>query len=203
MADRSDFVAVPAPDGPIPVAGPWITESEVEAVADAARTAWYAEAGTVVAEFEARFAEHVGRAHAIALPSCTSALHLSLAALGIGPGDEVIVPDATWIATAAPVDYVGARVRFVDCDPVDWCVSLEAVERAIGDDTRAVIAVDLYGGMPPMDGLVELCRSRGVALVEDAAEAIGSSYQRRPAGAGARAGQARPICCRSFSQGAW
>jgi perosamine synthetase len=182
VAEPEGAIVGPSPDAPLPVAGPWITEVEVAAVADAARTAWYGDAGTVIAQFEARFAEYVGRAHAISLPSCTSALHLSLAALGVGDGDEVIVPDATWIASAAPVDYVGADIRLVDSDPDDWCLSVDAVERAITDRTRAVIAVDLYGGMPRMDALTELCDARGVALVEDAAEAIGSRYGGRLAG---------------------
>ncbi len=177
-----DAVVGHDPAGPLPVAGPWITEAEVAAVADAARTAWYSDAGTVVAEFEDRFAAYVGRSHAISLPSCTSALHLSLAALGVGPGDEVVVPDATWIASAAPVDYVGAEIALVDVDPDDWCVSVPAVERALTDRTRAVIAVDLYGSMPRMDALTELCGARGIALIEDAAEAIGSSFGGRPAG---------------------
>lgn len=183
MAEPLDAVVGPPADGPIPVAGPWITEAEIAAVAEATRTAWYSGAGTVIADFEASFARYVGRAHAISMPSCTAALHVSLAALGIGPGDEVILPDATWIASAAPVDYVAAQLRLVDVDPVDWCISLDAVDRAIGPETRAVIAVDLYGGMPRMDDLADLCSARGVALVEDAAEAIGSTYRGRPAGA--------------------
>jgi perosamine synthetase len=183
MDELRDAVALPSPDAPIPVAGPWITEAEIDAVSEAARSAWYADAGGITQEFEARFAAYVGRAHAIALPSCTSGLHLSLAALGVGPGDEVIVPDATWIATSAPVDYVGAQARFVDVDAASWCISVEALERAITERTRAVIAVDLYGGMPPMEELVALCDARGIALVEDAAEAVGSSHRGTPAGA--------------------
>ena len=86
----------------IPIAGPWITAKEVSYVADAAANAWYADANVFHQRFEEAFANYVGRAHAIALPSCTSAIHLALAAIGIGPGDEVIVPELTWIASAAP-----------------------------------------------------------------------------------------------------
>jgi perosamine synthetase len=135
-----------------------------------------------VARFEAAFAAEVGRAHAIALPSCTSALHLSLLALGVGPGDEVIIPDSTWIASAAPVSYVGATPVFADVDPATWCLTPEAVEAAVTPRTRAVIAVDLYGGMPAMDRLAAVCDRHGLALVEDAAEAIGSSFRGTPAG---------------------
>jgi perosamine synthetase len=166
----------------IPVAGPWITEHEVEAVAAATRTAWYEHAGDEQRAFESAFAAYVGREHAIALPSCTAGLHLSLLALGVGPGDEVIVSDATWIASAAPISYVGATPCFVDADPETWCIDPEAVAAAITDRTRAVIAVDLYGSMPDMTRLEAVCAAQGVSLVEDAAEALGSTF------AGARAG---------------
>jgi perosamine synthetase len=175
-------VSVPPTGRRIAVAGPSISEHEVDLVADAVRSAWYEDANTVVDGFERSFATHVGRRHAIALPSCTSALHLILAALGIGPGDEVVVPDATWIATAAPIAYVGATPVFADVDPVTWCIDAHSVERVLSARTRAVIAVDLYGGMPDYEALTRLCADRGVTLIEDAAEAIGSSWQERPAG---------------------
>src|SRR5207248_5151795 len=92
----------------IPVSGPWITQKEIDYVADAAANAWYADANVYHARFERAFADYLGVRFAMALPSCTSALHLSLLALGVGAGDEVIVPDATWIASVAPVCYVGA-----------------------------------------------------------------------------------------------
>ena len=84
----------------IPIAGPWITQKEIDYVADAAANAWYGNAGTYQARFESAFADYLGVGHALALPSCTSAIHLALAALGVGPGDEVVVPDITWIASA-------------------------------------------------------------------------------------------------------
>jgi len=166
----------------IPVAGPWITDAEVARVAEATRCAWYEDANGPTADFEEAFARKVGRAFAVSLPSCTSALHLVLAALGVGEDDEVIVPDATWIATAAPISYVGAQPVFVDVDPTTWCLAPDAVRRAIGPRTRAVIAVDLYGGMPEFDALQDLCSHAGVALIEDAAEAIGSMFHGEPAG---------------------
>jgi perosamine synthetase len=166
----------------IPVAGPWVTEKEISYVADAAANAWYENAGAYNRRFETAFADYVGRAHAISLPSCTSALHLTLAGLGVGPGDEVVVPDATWIATAAPISYVGATPTFADVDPVSWCISAEGIERCLTSRTRAVIAVDLYGGMPDFAAIRALLESRGVALIEDAAEAIGSEYKGAKAG---------------------
>lgn len=167
---------------PIPVAGPWITEHEVEAVAEATRAGWYEHANDAVAAFEAAFAAHTGRRHAVALPSCTSGIHLVLAALGVGPGDEVIVPDLTWIATAAPISYVGATPVFADVDPLTWCLDPVSVEPRMSSRTRAVVAVDLYGGMPDYGTLDALCHSRGVPLIEDAAEAIGSRLHDVPAG---------------------
>ena len=101
----------------IPVSGPWITQKEVDYVTDAVSRAWYSNANLYNDRFEKAFADYLGVRHAITLPSCTSALHLSLVALGIGPGDEVIVPEITWIATAAPITYVGATPIFADIDP--------------------------------------------------------------------------------------
>src|SRR5439155_20524661 len=100
----------------IPVSGPWITDKEVAYVSDAAANAWYENANSYNSRFEAAFAAYVGRRYAIAMPSCTSAIHTTLAALGIGPGQEVIVPDCTWIATSAPISYVGATPIFADVD---------------------------------------------------------------------------------------
>jgi perosamine synthetase len=168
--------------GRIPVAGPWVTRAEIDAVADAAAAGWYDGAGAYTRRFEEAFAVHLGVRYAVALPHCTAAIHLSLAALGIGPGDEVVVPECTWIATAAPIHYVGATPVFADIDPVSWCLSAEAFEACITSHTKAVIPVDLYGGMPDMNAIQAIARRHGVAVIEDAAEAIGSAYQSRPAG---------------------
>ncbi len=176
---------VSALDGAIrhlPVAGPSITDHEIDLVTEAVRTAWYEHANDITERFEQSFAERVQRRFAVSLPSCTAALHLSLAALKIGPGDEVIVPDATWIASSAPITYVGATPIFADVDPITWCLDVASVESLITDRTRAVIAVDLYGGMADLPALEQLCQARGIALIEDAAEAIGSSFGGKPAG---------------------
>jgi len=166
----------------LPVAGPWITELEVEYVTDAARNAWYDRAGEYPHRFEVAFAKHSGRRFAISLPSCTAGIHLILAALGIGPDDEVIVPDATWIASAAPITYVGATPVFADVDPQTWCLDVERSRHLVSSRAKAIIAVDLYGGTPELLDLERLARDHGLALIEDAAEAIGSVSQGRPAG---------------------
>ena len=132
--------------------------------------------------FEGAFAAFAGRRHAISLPSCTSGLHLALLALGVGPGDEVIVPDVTWIATSAPVSYVGAMPVFADFDPASWCITAESVAAVVTPKTKAVIVVDLYGNMPDLDPILDLCRARNIAVIEDAAEAAGATYKGRPAG---------------------
>src|SRR5436190_3652294 len=153
----------------IPVAGPSITQKEIDYVTDAVTNAWYANANVYHERFEYTFAAYVGRRHAIALPSCTSALHLALAALNIGPGDEVVLPDATWIASSAPVTYVGATTVFADIDEQTWCLSPASFAAVITDRTRAVIAVDLYGNMPDMDAIIEIAGSRNIAVIEDSA----------------------------------
>ena len=169
------------------VAGPSITNREVELTAEAARTAWYGNHYTYNSRFEKLVADYVGVAHAVSLPHCTAALHLSLCALGIGTGDEVIVPDVTWIASVAPVTYVGATPVLVDIDPLTWCIDAEAVERAVGPRTRAVIGVNLYGSMCDWDRLQRIADLHGLALIEDAAESLGSRIGRRRSGSFGRA----------------
>jgi perosamine synthetase len=166
----------------IPVAGPWITQTEIDAVTDAAATGWYEGAGAYTRRFEEAFAAHLGVQYAVSVPHCTAAIHLSLVALGVGPGAEVILPECTWIASAAPVSYVGATPIFADIDPVSWCLSAESFERCITPRTKAVIPVDLYGGMPDMDAIRDVAQRHGIAVIEDAAEAVGSVYKGRPAG---------------------
>lgn len=172
----------------IPVAGPWVTDKEVAYVADAAANAWYENANSFNNRFEALFAEYCGTEFAISLPHCTAALHLSLLALGVGPGDEVILPDATWIASAAPVSQVGATPVFVDVDPVTWCMDADALAAAITPRTKAIIPVDLYGSMPDMAALLAVAERHGIPVIEDAAEALGSEYDGRKAGSFGRTG---------------
>ncbi|HLP80919.1 MAG TPA: DegT/DnrJ/EryC1/StrS family aminotransferase [Nitrosomonas sp.] len=166
----------------IPVAGPWITQKEIDYVTDAVTNAWYGNANMYHERFEKAFAAYVGTKYAMALPTCTSALHLSLLALGVSEGDEVIVPDATWIASSAPISYVGATPVFADIDPQTWCLSAESFEACITPRTRAVIPVDLYGGVPDMDAIRAIARRHGIAIIEDAAEALGAQYKGKRAG---------------------
>ncbi|MBU2489917.1 MAG: DegT/DnrJ/EryC1/StrS family aminotransferase [Proteobacteria bacterium] len=166
----------------IPVAGPWITQKEVDYVADAAANAWFSRAGEWYDRFEKAFAAYLGVPHAVSVTHCTAAIHLSLAAKGIGPGDEVILPDATWIASVAPVTYVGATPVFADVDPETWCLSAESLAACITDRTRAVIPVGLYGSMPDYDAIRAVTDAHGLFVLEDAAEALGSEYKGKKAG---------------------
>ncbi len=175
--------AVTRPERELPVAGPSITEREIEYVREAVATAWYGNANVFHERFEAAFATYVGREHAIALPSCTSALHLTLLSLGVGPGDEVVLPDVTWVASAAPVNYVGATTVFADVDAETWCLDVARIDEVLTPRTKAVIAVDLYGGMPDLPALEAVLQQRGVALIEDSAEAVGSAIGETRAGA--------------------
>lgn len=166
----------------IPVSGPWITQKEIDYVTDAVSNAWYGNANHYHIRFERAFAEYVGTRHAVALPSCTAAIHLSLLALGVGPGDEVIVPDITWIASAAPITYVGATPVFADIDPQTWCLSPESFAEHITPRTKAVIPVDLYGHVMDADAIRKVADRHGIAVIEDAAEAVGAEYKGRRAG---------------------
>ena len=149
----------------IPVAGPWITPKESGYVADAVTRCRYADANLYHERFERAFAEDVGVRYAVALPSCTAAIHLALAALGIGGGDEVVVPDITWIGSSAPVSYLGARPLFADIDRETWCIAAASVAECITERTRALISVDLYGGVPDYDALRAVAEPRGIAIV--------------------------------------
>lgn len=162
----------------IQMAGPWITEHEERIVLDAVRNGWYGkDAYYYVETFEKEFARYHDRKYALMTPNCTTALHLLLAGLGIKEGDEVIAPECTWVGSTACITYQRADTVLADIDPVHWCLTPESIERAITPRTKAVIVVDLYGNMPDWDAILELCERRGIIPIEDAAEAVGSSYK--------------------------
>jgi perosamine synthetase len=172
----------------IPIAGPWVTELEVRYVSEAARDGWYERAGYYVQQLEQRFAAYLGVKHAVAVPHCTAAIHLALAGLGVSKGDEVIVPELTWIASAAPTHYVGAVPVFADVDPHTWCISVESIRACLSPRTKAIIPVDLYGLLPDMKALRALADEHGLFVIEDAAQAVGSKLDGRLAGTFGHAG---------------
>jgi len=155
-----------------------MTSLEEEFVLDAMRNGWFGkQAYYYVEKFEADFAAWHGRKYALMTPNCTTALHLLHAGLGIGEGDEVIVPECTWVGSVAGVSYQRATTVFADIDPVHWCLTPESIERAITPRTKAVIVVDLFGNMPDWDGILDVARKNNLLVIEDAAEALGSAYK--------------------------
>src|SRR5215472_9320210 len=168
----------------IPVMRPWLGQEEAEAAAQAVASGWIAQ-GPRVREFEEAFAAAIGTPHAVAVSSCTTALHLALIAAGVGPGDEVIVPSLSFIATANAVRYVGAQPVFADVDLATQNLIPETVEPHLTGRTRAVILVDQAGVPADLDAIRALCDPLGVIVIEDAACAAGSTYRARPVGAGA------------------
>jgi perosamine synthetase len=156
---------------------PSITDLETRYAADAAANGWGDKCYDYIYRFEKQFREHIGTRFAIATSSCTGALHLGLAALGIGPGDEVILADTNWIATVAPVVHLGAKPIFVDVDAHSWCVAPVLVQRAITPNTKAIIATHLYGNLADMDALLAIGEAQGIPVIEDSAEAIGSVWK--------------------------
>jgi perosamine synthetase len=161
---------------------PSITELEVCYATDAAANGWGDRCYEYISRFEELFKEHLGIKHAIATSSCTGAMHMGLAALGVGPGDEVILADTNWIATAAPIVHLGAKPVFVDILPDSWCIDPELAEKAITPRTKAIIATHIYGNLCEMDQLLAIGEKHSLPVIEDAAEAIGSIYHGKRAG---------------------
>jgi dTDP-4-amino-4,6-dideoxygalactose transaminase len=168
----------------IPVMIPWLGEEEAAAAAAAVASGWVAQ-GPRVAEFEAAFAAAIGSDHGVAVSSCTAGLHLALVAAGLGPGDEVIVPSLSFIATANAARYVGAQPVFADVDLTTQNLTPQTVEPHLTARTRAVVLVDQAGVPADLDAMTALCAPLGIAVIEDAACAAGSTYRGRPVGAGA------------------
>ena len=161
---------------------PSITDLEIRYATDAAANGWGDQCYAYINRFEELFKQHLGVHYAIATSSCTGALHMGMAALGIGPGDEVIMADTNWIATASPIVHLGAKPIFVDILPDSWCIDPEKAEGAITPRTKAIVAVHLYGNLCDMDRLLAIGEKYGIPVIEDAAEAIGSVWHGKRAG---------------------
>lgn len=165
----------------IPIARPFLGREEEEAAVRAIRSGWVSQ-GPKVKEFEDRFAEYVGARYAVATTSCTTALHAALAVSGIGPGDEVIVPSLSFIATANAVAHAGATQVFADIDPATCNITSDTIKNRITKRTRAVMPVHQMGLPVDLDPVIALCKEKGLLLIEDAACAIGSEYKGRKIG---------------------
>jgi perosamine synthetase len=160
----------------IPVARPFVGKEEEEAVLQVLRSGWLSQ-GQRVAEFERHFAKYVGARHAVAVSSCTTALHLAFVAAGIGVGDEVLCPSLSFIATANSIRYVGATPIFIDVEPATYNMDPSRLEEAITPRTRAILAVHQIGLPAALHEILEIARRRNLVVIEDAACAIGSAYQ--------------------------
>ena len=172
----------------IPYTKPSITKLEVQYATDAAANGWGEHCYDYIVRFEEAFKAHLGVKYAIATSSCTGALHMGMHALGISAGDEVIMADTNWIATAAPIVHQGATPVFVDILPDSWCLDPEQVEAAITPNTKAIVAVHLYGNLCDMAALLAIGERHGIPVIEDAAEAVGSVYYGKRAGSMGRFG---------------
>ena len=166
----------------IPVARPDLDGNEEAYVVDAIRTSWISSTGPYIERFEKDFASKCGSQTAISVSNGTVALHLALLTLDVGPGDEVIVPSLSYIATANAVRYVGAEPVFVDVDPLTWCIDPQKIEDAITRRTKGIIPVHLYGHPADMDVINRIAGIHGLWVVEDAAEAPMATYKGRPTG---------------------
>lgn len=171
----------------IPISKPYFGEEERLAIQEPLETGWVVQ-GPKVAEFENLFAAYTGASHAMATTSCTTALHLALIALGVGPGDEVIVPAFTWVATANVVEMQGARPIFVDIELDTFNIDVDKIEKAITPRTKVIMPVSLFGISAPMKPIMEIARKHGLKVVEDDACGTGAWYHDAHAGTLADAG---------------
>ena len=175
----------------IPIAKPYLTEEDAQAAYDTIMTGWITQ-GPKVQEFEEKFAAYTGAKYAVAVSNCTTALHLSMIVAGIGPGDEVICPSMSYIATANSIVYVGAIPVFAEVDPVDYNLDIRDVEKKITNKTKAILLVHQIGMPADIDEFEELCNKYDLKLIEDAACAAGSAYK------GKKIGSHSELVCFSF-----
>ena len=168
----------------VPITKPSLGEEEARAPFDSIKSGWVTQ-GPKVAEFEKAVAAYVGAKHGVATTSCTTGLHLALATAGIGPGDEVIVPSFTFIASANAILYTGAAVVFAEIDPRTYNIDPNDIEQRITKRTKAIMPVDQIGMPCDMDAINAIAKKHDVDVVEDAAPAIGSEYKRRRTGSNA------------------
>ncbi len=166
----------------IHITRPSISNLEISYVNDAIANGWGEKCYDYIRRFESSFAGYTGAQHALATSSCTGAIHLALLALGVKPGDEVIIPDITWIASVEPVLYIGAKPVFVDVLKDSWCIDPAGIRAAITPKTKAIIVVHLYGNLAEMNEILAIAGEHNLKVLEDAAEALGSVYQGKMAG---------------------
>lgn len=177
-----DLNELPDDGQEILTAGPSISPLEIGYTESAVRSGWNRKHSDFITRFEKEVSSFLGVRHAMATSSCTGALHLSLLAARIGPGDEVLVPDITWVATGSVVRYVGATPVFVDVDPLSWTINVESMRDSISPRTKAIIPVHLYGVPAQMAEIMAMAEDYGLAVIEDAAPALGAKSGNQPTG---------------------
>lgn len=175
-----------------PVYRPHFTGKEKQLILECIDSTWISSKGIFIAQFEKLFSSYLGTNYSVTVSNGTVALHTALLALGIGPGDEVLVPTLTYISSANAVSYTGANVVFVDCETNYWQMDVKAAEKKITSKTKAIMPVHLYGHSCDMDSIIELAKRYSLFIVEDCAEAIGTRYR------GQLAGTFGDIACFSF-----
>lgn len=176
----------------IPIADPDLGGNEIEYVVDCVKSNWIGSLGEYITKFENKFSDYCKVRHSVSTFNGTVALHLALVALGIKPGDEIIVPDLTFVATANAGSYIGAKQVLVDVDKKNWTIDVNQIKKSITKKTKAIIPVHLYGHPCDMDPIMEIARKYNLFVVEDVAQAIGAEYK------GKKTGSIGDISCFSF-----
>ena len=163
-------------------AAPSITNKEINLVNKAVSFGWGKNMNLYIDKFSKKFSKFVRQKYFLPTSHCTDAIHLALLSIGIKKNDEVIVPDLTWVASAAPIVHVGAVPIFADIDLKNYCISLSSIKQKITKKTKAIIVVDLLGSMPEWKEIKKFCRKKKIIIIEDAAEGLGAYYDNKPAG---------------------
>ena len=166
----------------IPITKPSISSLEINYVNDAITNGWGDKCYYYLNKFENEFSNYIGNKYSIATSSCTGAIHLSLLALGLKKGDEVIVPESTWIASVEPILYIGAKPIFVDIEKKSWCIDPDKIKMSLTPKTKGIIAVHLYGNSCNMEEIMKIAKENNLWVVEDTAEAIGSTFKEKKLG---------------------
>lgn len=166
----------------IPITKPSITDLEISCVDDAIRNGWGEKCYDYIYRFERNFSIYQQSQYALATSSCTGAIHLALMAMGVNAGDEVIVPEITWIASVEPILYIGAKPVFVDVLEDSWCIDPAKIEAVITPKTKAIVVVHVYGNLCDMESIIAIAKKHNLKVLEDAAEGLGSEYNGRKAG---------------------
>ena len=166
----------------IRIAKPWITDIEISYVEDAMKNGWGGKCYDYIIRLEKLFSEYLGSKYVVATSSCTGATHMALAAMGIGKGDEVILPETTWASCAAAIMYTGAKPVFVDIKNDTWCIDPKKIEKAITEKTKAIMPVHIYGNVAEMKEIIQIASNNDIRIIEDSAQGLGSEYEDQKVG---------------------